>query len=35
MDATVYFAENVEICCSVVNELDNYDASSTAILQDI
>jgi hypothetical protein len=35
LDATVYYAENFEIFCSVVNEFDRDDASSITILQDI
>jgi hypothetical protein len=35
LDATVYYAENFEIFCSVVNEFDGGDASSVTILQDI
>jgi hypothetical protein len=35
LDATVYYAENFEIFCSVVNEFDGDDASSITILQDI
>jgi hypothetical protein len=31
----VYYAENLEISCSVVNELDRDNASSITILQDI
>jgi hypothetical protein len=35
LDATVYYAENFEIFCCVVNEFDWDDASSITILQDI
>jgi hypothetical protein len=35
LDATVYYAENFEIFCSVVNEYDGDDVSSVTILQDI
>jgi hypothetical protein len=35
LDATVYYAENFEIFCSVVNEFDGDDASSITILKDI
>jgi hypothetical protein len=35
LDATVHYAENFEIFCSVVNEFDGDDTSSTKILQDI
>jgi hypothetical protein len=35
LDATVYYAENFEIFCSVVNEFDGDYASSITILQDI
>jgi hypothetical protein len=35
LDATVYYAENFEIFCSVVNEFDRDYASSITILHDI
>jgi hypothetical protein len=35
LDATVYYGENFEIFCSVVNEFDVDDASSVTIMQDI
>jgi hypothetical protein len=35
LDATVYYKENFEIFCYVVNEFDGDDASSVTILQDI
>jgi hypothetical protein len=35
LDATVYYGENFEIFCSVVNEFDGDDASSVTILKDI
>jgi hypothetical protein len=35
LDATVYYAENFGIFCSVVNEFDREDALSITILQDI
>jgi hypothetical protein len=35
LDATVYYAENFEVFCSVVNEFDGNHASSITILQDI
>jgi hypothetical protein len=35
LDATVYYAENFKIFCSVVNEFDRDDASSITMLQDI
>jgi hypothetical protein len=33
LDATVYYAENFETFCSVVNEFDGDDASSITMLQ--
>jgi hypothetical protein len=35
LDATVYYAENFEIFCSVLNEFGGDDASLVTILQDI
>jgi hypothetical protein len=34
LDATVYYAENFKIFCSVVNEFDGDDTSSITVLQD-
>jgi hypothetical protein len=34
LDATVHYAENFKIFCSVVNEFDGDDASSIIVLQD-
>jgi hypothetical protein len=35
LDATVYYTENFDIFCSVVNEFDRDDTSSITILQDV
>jgi hypothetical protein len=35
LDSIVYYAENFQVVCSAVSELDKGDASSVAILQEI